>query len=295
MYLRGSQGRAAQAKQAITNDQQQGKGTFLLYRRNRMFKRFRIALLAALLLPSAAFADVALLVHGYLSSGLTWDRNGIVATMAAHGWRDGGPLVEGAWGPAAPQAGNTFYVVELPFTTPLIVQSDFLQAQLQRAQQRHPGEDITIIGHSAGGVVARMALVRFGAQQVTHLITIASPHLGTPRAKSALDITDGGPLSFVKEIVGGDTYDAAKRSRGLFIDLLPPHPGSALFWLNSQPHPEISYTSVIRADYDKIVPANSQDMNLVPALQGKSAVFLTPGPHVLKMMDGIMLVSMLNQ
>jgi hypothetical protein len=36
-------------------------------------------------------------------------------------------------------------------------------------------------------------------------------------------------------------------------------------------------------------------MNLVPALHGKSAVFLTPGPHVLKVMDGIMLVSMLNQ
>ncbi|MEN8213392.1 MAG: alpha/beta fold hydrolase [Pseudomonadota bacterium] len=259
-----------------------------------MYKRFRSLLLAGLLLPSAAVADVTMLVHGYLTNGLTWDRNGVVATMAAHGWQYGGPLVAGLPLPAA-TGDKTLYVVELPFNAPLMVQSDALQAQLQQARLRHPGENITLVGHSAGGLVARMTLVRYGAEQVTHLVTIASPHLGTPRARYGLDITRGGPLSLVKEIIGGYTYDAAKHSRKLFDDLQPPrHPGSVLYWLNSQPHPDISYTSVIRAYRDKIVPAMSQDMNQVPALQGKSAVYLTPGSHYLKPPDALLIVSLLG-
>jgi pimeloyl-ACP methyl ester carboxylesterase len=258
-----------------------------------MYQRIRYFLLACLLLPSAAIADVTILIHGYLTNGITWDRNGIVATMAAHGWRDGGPLVAGLWAPPA-VGGNTLYVVELPFTAPLMWQSDVLQEQLRQAQLRHPHENITLVGHSAGGVVARMTLVRYGAQQVTHLITIASPHLGTPRAIYGLDVTKGGPFSLVKEFLGGDTYDAAKHSRALFVDLLPARPGTELFLLNSQPHPDINYTSVIRADRDKIVPTPSQDMNLVPALQGKSAVYLTPGSHYLKPFDGPVIVSLLE-
>ncbi|MEN8214348.1 MAG: alpha/beta fold hydrolase [Pseudomonadota bacterium] len=260
-----------------------------------MFKGIRFLLLFSLLLSSAATADVTLLVHGYLTKGITWDRNGIVATMAAHGWQDGGPLAPGAWAPEV-QGNKTLYVVELPFTAPLLVQSDVLQAQLEQAQLRHPGESITLVGHSAGGVVARMMLVRYGAQQVTHLITIASPHLGTPRAEFGLDITKDGPFNLVKEIAGGDTYDAAQESRALFVDLLPPRrPGTALYWLNGQPHPDIDYTSVIRPDNDNIVPAASQDMNLVPELRGKSTVYFTPGSHYLKARDGLMIISILEQ
>ena len=261
-----------------------------------MLKRIRYFLLACLLLPSAAIADVTILVHGYLTNGITWDRSGIVATMAAHGWHDGGPLMAGYQAPPATQGGKTLYVVELPFNAPLMVQSDILQEQLQKAQLRHPDEKITLVGHSAGGVVARMTLVRYGAQQVTHLITIAAPHLGTPLAVDGLKVTSShGPFNVVKKIAGGDAYDAASHSRALFADLLPARPGTELFWLNSQPHPDISYTSVIRADHDNIVPSASQDMNLVPALQGKSAIYLTPGSHYLKSFDGRVVLSLLEQ
>ena len=122
-----------------------------------MYKRIRYFLLASLLLPTAAIADVTMLVHGYLTNGITWDRSGIVATMAAHGWRDGGPLMAGYQAPPPPQGGLTLYVVELPFNAPLMVQSDILQGQLVQAQLRHPDEKITLVGHSAGGVVAALA------------------------------------------------------------------------------------------------------------------------------------------
>ena len=68
-----------------------------------MQKRIRYFLLACLLLPSAAIADVTILVHGYLTNGITWDRSGIVATMEAHGWHDGGPLMAGYQAPPATQ------------------------------------------------------------------------------------------------------------------------------------------------------------------------------------------------
>ncbi len=261
-----------------------------------MQKKIRYCLLACLLLPSAAFAEVTMLVHGYLTNGITWDRSGIVFTMEAHGWHDGGPLMADYQASPVVQDGNTLYVVELPFNAPLMVQSDILQEQLQKAQLRHPDEKFTLVGHSAGGVIARMTLVRYGAQQVTHLITIAAPHLGTPRALDGLKITRShGPFNIVKRIAGGDAYDAATHSRVLFADLLPARPGTELFRLNNQPHPDISYTSVIRADRDSIVPPASQDMNLVPALEGKSAIYLTPGSHYLKSFDGRVVLSLLDQ
>ena len=59
-----------------------------------------------------------------------------------------------------------------------------------------------------------MTLVRYGAQQVTHLITIAAPHLGTPLAVDGLKVTRShGPFNVVKKIAGGDAYDAASHSR----------------------------------------------------------------------------------
>jgi triacylglycerol esterase/lipase EstA (alpha/beta hydrolase family) len=53
---------------------------------------------------------------------------------------------------------------------------------------------VDFIGHSAGGVVARVALVNYGADTVAWLITIAAPHLGTERASEALDATDDSGL-----------------------------------------------------------------------------------------------------
>ena len=274
----------------------QTKGMFPLYMRILMPQKFRYFLLACLMLPSAAIADVTILVHGYLTNGVTWDKSGIVTTMEAHGWHDGGPLIAGYQTSPVVQDGNTLYVVELPFNAPLMVQSEILQQQLLKAQRRHPDEKFTLVGHSAGGVVARMTLVRYGAQQVTHLITIASPHLGTPLALDGLKVTrNSGPFNIVKRVVGGDAYAAATHSRALFADLRPARPGTELFRLNNQPHPDISYTSVIRADRDSIVPSASQDMNLVPALEGKSAIYLTPGSHYLKSFDGRVVLSLLEQ
>jgi triacylglycerol lipase len=250
-----------------------------------------------------ARADVALLVHGYLGNAGSWEFSGINATLARHGWMPAGVIVPGPVGPLLPPplpgSARKTYSIELPSTAPLMVQADILVAALRALKSRHDKEAITLVGHSAGGVVARMALVRGGENGVTRLITIASPHLGTERALEALDAThEGGPVGFVKDVFGGREYRAVKRSWPVLLDLSPAIPGSALFWLNAQPHPNIQYVSIVRAAPfglgDLLVPGFSQDLNNVQQLAGKARTYVVPEGHALTPPDGLMLASLMR-
>jgi len=83
------------------------------------------------------------------------------------------------------------------------------------------------------------------------------------------------------------------------IDLRHPQPGNMLYWLNSQPHPNIHYASIIRlnndgATGDYYVPGFSQNMNNVPPLQGKSSTFTTPTTHFLVRQDAQTILSIIG-
>ncbi len=262
--------------------------------------------LLVFIFSQAVQADVLVLVHGYLGSADSWERSGINTILDEHGWKRTGLFVAGGAQPKLLttdnlEADNNVYAVNLPSEAPVVVQADMLLGMLAQIRQLHGSEAITIVGHSAGGVVARLALVRGGAQNVTRLITIASPHTGTSRAEQALDVTaNHGPFNMVKSFFGGRDYEALRHSRGLLFDLSRPRPGSLLYWLNVQPHPDISYVSVIRTDPvgfagDDIVPGSSQDMNNVPALFGKSAVMTTPAGHTLVAQDGVTILDLLKR
>jgi pimeloyl-ACP methyl ester carboxylesterase len=254
-----------------------------------------------------ARADVLVLVHGYLASADSWEVTGINSLLDANGWKRGG-LISSAPVTAAPvlvgpgkDAANKVYVVDLPAEAPIIVQTDQFLAMLATIQALHPDEDLVIVGHSAGGIVARTALVRGNNQNVKALITIASPHVGTTLANRALKATDeSGIFGGLKSFFGGSGYDTLRRSRGLLFDLAHPYPGSLLYWLNAQQHPDIKYVSVVRLDPvgfagDELVPGYSQDMNNIPAIQGKSSVIITPAGHTLVADDGTMLLQILNE
>jgi pimeloyl-ACP methyl ester carboxylesterase len=254
-----------------------------------------------------ARADVLVLVHGYLASADSWELTGINNLLDANGWKRGG-LITSAPATIAPvligpgkDAANKVYVVDLPAEAPIIVQTDQFLAMLATIQALHPDDNLVIVGHSAGGIVARTALVRGNIQNVKALITIASPHVGTTLANRALKVTDeSGIFGGLKSFFGGSGYDTLRRSRGLLFDLAHPYPGSLLYWLNAQQHPDIKYVSIVRLDPvgfagDELVPGYSQDMNNIPTIQGKSSVIITPAGHTLVTEDGTTLLQILNE
>lgn len=269
-----------------------------------MIRRFTLLLIFVLgLLSGWVQAEVVVLIHGYLGDARSFERSGVNAALAERGWPRAGIIAPGFQGPVLPPpvltGQNKVYSIELPSTAPLAVQSDILIQALRALESRHVNEDISLAGHSAGGVVARMALVRGGAGKVRRLISIASPHLGTERALEALDATQsGGPFGFVKDVFGGGTYHAVKRSWPVLVDLAPAQTGNALHWLNRQPHPAIDYISIARGGSygmgDEVVPGFSQDMNNVPSLRGRSKRYIVPAEHSLVPPDGRMLADLLS-
>ena len=275
-------------------------------------KSFRLALVILVLttLPVAR-ADVLVLVHGYLGTANSWAESGVIERLMHRGYR---PVGNYAYGPAgvlfrpAPEieTDRPIYTVNLPSQAPVIVQADWLAAYLRDIRERHPDTPIHVAAHSAGGVVARMTLVRHGRLGVDHLITIATPHSGTGRAVQALQATDdSGMFGFVRRWVvrratGDAAYATLQQSRGVLVDLAPPAPGNLLFWLNQQPHPPIRYTSIMRIGTftmpgDQIVPPLSQDLNRAPALAGRVETYSMAQGHLLTPQDGDLIGNLLAQ
>jgi pimeloyl-ACP methyl ester carboxylesterase len=265
-----------------------------------------VVMLAAGLFSLSVRADVLVLVHGYLAGASSWDDSGVTTLLQQHDWQRAGVYTAGPAGvqliPATGmQARDKFYAVDLPSEAPVLVQVAQLNAILDAIGQSHKGEPVILVGHSAGGVVARAALVLGNHHNVQALITIASPHLGTSRAEQALDATDiPFPLSLVTDFFGGGAYHTAMRSRSLYVDLVRPQPGTLLYWLNAQVHPDIEYFSIVRGPSqagwgDYIVPTYSQDMNNVPALRGRSSLINVPVSHGLEPVDGSAILDVLAQ
>ncbi|MEO5346157.1 MAG: hypothetical protein H7834_07235 [Magnetococcus sp. YQC-9] len=262
-------------------------------------------LITALLIPTRAQADLLILAHGYLGSAASWESSGVVPTLTQKGWERAGILSMGPAGvmeiPGGGQkAKNKLYLVELPSIAPLGLQADHLSPIWRLLAQRHPNERLILVGHSVGGVVLRLSLVRGEVPNPAALITIASPHLGTPRAEQALNATDDPwPIEILRDFFDDGDYRTLRVSRGLYIDIVRQHPGSLLFWLNHQPHPDIRYISVMRggplAMGDILVPGISQDMNNIPALRGKASAQIAGAGHELFWPDGLLLNSLLEK
>jgi triacylglycerol lipase len=256
-----------------------------------------------------ASAEVLVLVHGYLGTANSWVESGVLDRLIRRGYQHRGVLSFGPQGVLYRPLGTgpatrPVYTVNLPSQATVMIQADWLAAQLRELRRRHPEQAINLAAHSAGGVVARMTLVRHGPLGVQHLITIAAPHLGTGRALQALDATDNrgilGSLKgwFVRKRTGDALYATVQQSRGVLVDLTPPGPGNLLFWLNGQPHPDIRYTSIMRIGTfympgDHVVPPLSQDLNRVPALVGRAKTYSMAQGHLLTPQDGDLIGNLL--
>jgi triacylglycerol lipase len=250
---------------------------------------FSLLFLSLLSLPSHAGLSLVL-IHGYLSDGSAWRPTGIVYTLQQAGWIDAGHLFPNSQIPKAvpSPAKHYVYTVTLPSEAPLPMQAQWLDFYLRNLQERHPNNSLILVGHSTGGVVARLVMVTSGIP-IEGLVTIATPHLGTDKAEWGA-LLSNSPFSWVAPFFGLDTIN---RSRSLYRDLMREHPSNLLFWLNRQPHPKAFYVSIIRVR-DEWVPPYSQDLNDVPALHGLAKTITTVGTHSLHPADGPILVSLLE-
>ncbi len=257
-----------------------------------MLKKLILTLVLLFSLPFNAFADVLVLVPGYLNGGYSWRMQGITQSLVANGWSDGGNFILGPNGvrldlpPAASK--HRFYSVELPGEAPLPIQANYLNNYIDAVQAMHPGEKMILAGHSAGGVLARYIMVTRPTLNIDTLITIASPHSGTDAAEVAKLISDS-PASWIAPLFGLNTIN---RSRDLYRDLGRPDGTNLLSWLNTRQHPKANYISVIHLN-DEWVDAGSQDMNNIPVLAGKSTVVTTNTGHSLNPADGVLLANVL--
>lgn len=260
----------------------------------------------------AAQADVLVLVHGWSADADTWLHSGVMAGLERHGWQDAGvvsatPAAGIGFFPAHGHAAtNRVYRVQLPAAAPLVIQAAHLFAELEWIRAQNPDAVMSLAGHSAGGLVARLVAIRPGSPPLTALITIASPNLGTSRALEGLAVVNNEPffcpgpgMEFLKTMVGGDRYRYLRHSQGALVDLVPVAPGSLIDWLNHQPHPDMAYHAVVRNGPvyagDELVPAVSQDLNQVPALAGRVQLYVTPTGHALNPADGELLARILDR
>lgn len=242
------------------------------------------------------------LIQGYLSNSSSWMNSQVVQLLVQNNWSysgeyyltSNGPQL--SYGSANRPLANQFYLVNLPTEAALPVQAYYLTAYLKHIRQRYPEDRLILVGHSAGGVLARYAMVQNPHLNISQLITIASPHLGTESAALGKLLGDS-PMALVTPWIGAGTLN---RSQGLYQDLLPEAPGRFLYWLNHQPHPEAEYISIVRDQTaenmgELIVEQESQYLEHVYDLKDRAYSYIVPASHSLSSADGMLILDLIEE
>lgn len=248
-----------------------------------------------------ARADALILTHGYFSGDEAWVESGVTGELEKGGWEAGGRLRATGRGIefspiTAGVAKKAYYRIDLPSEAPIVMQAQQLKEGVEAIKKQRGVGRLILIGHSAGGVVARLAMVKNPGLGIHGLITIAAPHLGTDKAEM-VGMLASTPLSMVAPMMGAGTLN---RSKQLYDDLVRERPGSFLYWLNRQPHPKARYFSLVRQDAfplfgDNTVPVWSQDLGKVAALKDVAQSATSGSNHALERQDGVEMVRILEE
>ena len=266
--------------------------------KSRIYSFSLLLFLSVFAAPVTVLADTVVLLHGYLGSSAEWKRSNILQQLDSSSWQDAGVLnIQDDRVQASKEKTNSTrrtYRVNLDSGQSIDAQAEQLDQYIKYVRHHHPDQQIILVGHSAGGVIARYYMVKKPRDDLRALVTIASPHLGTQNAEYAQTISEN-ILPWVEGIPGAEKL---YRSQGLFFDLIPGRSDNLIAWLNVQEHPSARYYSIVREETDDavrdfIVPSWSQDMNEVFALRGRSATYTIKSLHSLTSKDGEILKSIL--
>lgn len=255
---------------------------------------------------SVLASDSVIFIHGLAGNANSWAKQGIPNVLARDDWKiAGGAFYDYRYGIyLKKQTGisdKNLFLLTIPSRASISHQAQIVEDILERIVELAPDDNLHLVGHSAGGVVARLVVVNRRFPKIKSLTTIASPHFGTRRAETALDLVNlPFPLNLMAETGGGQEYDKFQDASGLFKDLVRPRPGTFLHWLNWQPHPDIRYFSIVRkkksvVSKDFMVPSLSQNMALLPTLHNRTKTLFVGYSHFLSKKDGVALSKILRE
>jgi triacylglycerol lipase len=264
-------------------------------------KALLIALLIFVAQVSSVSAETVIFVQGYLGSAGSWRDSGVAAVLRRFGWSDGGHLSlsqRGVISVLPPQPGSRrFVTIDLPTEAPTVAQAEMLGGYVAYVRQTFGKEPLVLVGHSVGGVVARLFMVRHPDAGIAGLVTIASPNLGASAAKMG-SLIGSTPAAWFAPFFGMNTIN---RSQALYRDLWPEQPDTLLGWLNRAQHPPANYVSIVRTrdvsapqQGDAWLNGYTQDLNRVPALAGHARTIVSQGNHGLRPDDGALIAGVLR-
>ena len=126
------------------------------------------------------FPETVLLLHGFFQTRNIWE------IMERRLRREG-------FGVLSLNLGGLLWQYN---TKSITKQAEYLYAKMEKICKNHNIQKFHIIGHSMGGLVARHYIQSYGGdQRVKSLITLGSPHHGTPTALIGVFLMGAGVLS----------------------------------------------------------------------------------------------------
>jgi len=140
------------------------------------------------------------------------------------------------------------------------ISADRLSALLQSVAATEPGVPIDVVAHSQGGVVARLAVERSGAEdrlpaEVDTLVTVSSPQQGAPLATAVVALGDspGGAAALTQIRAAGAADDLDNRLPAI-SDLAETSP--IIDELHQRPMPKGVRFVTIGGSGDLVVPGS---------------------------------------
>jgi triacylglycerol lipase len=158
-----------------------------------------------------------------------------------------------------------FHTPRVPAAAPIAVRAEQLRALVHEL----PSERVNVIAHSMGGLDARYAISRLGLKdRVASIVTIGTPHRGTPVADLGAGIVPAGVSRALSKVLDVRAlHDLTTDSLERFNREVPDAPGvaycsvvgrSALSQTNPLLWPSHAYLSARSGANDGLVPSASQ-------------------------------------